>query len=198
MSSIGTEMSHTSRLQLFAMKTLLLESELKELEERGLAIGHLKTLQASEVVDTELFEADILRRGVKMADFYVLYYCIENTIRTLISERLREHYGPKWWDEKVPEEVTKEVKKRQEAERDTAMSIRSDDPLTYSTFGELIPIFDSNWADFSDTIRSQKAMRDTLSQLNKLRGVIAHSCDLNDDEITRFKLLIRDWLRIQT
>jgi len=180
------------------MKTLLLETDLRNLEDKGVEIGHAKTIQTSEVVDTELFEADIRRRAEKMADFYILYYCIENTIRVLISERMKEKYGPAWWDQKVPDTVKKEVKGRQEEERDTPMSIRSEDPLTYATFGELIPIFDANWDDFSDTIRSQRAMRSTLSQLNKLRGVIAHSSDLNDDEIIRFKLLIRDWLRIQS
>ena len=38
------------------------------------------------------------------------------------------------------------------------MSIRFEDPLTYTNFGELIGIFDSIGADFSDTLRSQKAM----------------------------------------
>ena len=40
------------------------------------------------------------------------------------------------------------MEKKQKEERDTAMSIRSEDPLAYTNFGELIPIFSSNWADF--------------------------------------------------
>ena len=78
------------------------------------------------------------------------------------------------------------------------MSIRSEDPLTYTNFGELIGIFDANWADFSDTLRSQKAMQQILSQFNKIRNVVAHSCELNEDEINRFKLLAKDWFRIQS
>jgi hypothetical protein len=78
------------------------------------------------------------------------------------------------------------------------MSIRSEDPLCYTNFGELIDILNANWADFSDTLRSQKAMQQILSQFNQIRNIIAHSCDLNEDEITRCKLLVKDWLRIQT
>ena len=37
-----------------------------------------------------------------------------------------------------------------------------------------------------------------LSQFNKIRNVVAHSCALNEDEITRFQLSVKDWFRIQS
>ena len=77
------------------------------------------------------------------------------------------------------------------------MSIRSDDNLSYTNFGELTDIFNSNWVDFADILRSRKSVQDTLCQFSNIRNIIAHSCELNDDEIVRFKLLIKDWLRIQ-
>jgi hypothetical protein len=186
------------RVRLFGMGNLTLESELLKLEESGISIGRSQQLKKQDVVDVDLFEADILSKARKMADFYVLYYCIENTIRRLISERMQEKYAAEWWSQKVPEKVQRDAKERQDREKDSPMSIRSTDPLTYTNFGELIDILNANWADFADTIRSQKAMQRILSELNSLRGVVAHSADLNDDEIARFQLLIRDWLRIQT
>jgi HEPN superfamily Swt1-like protein len=185
-------------VKLFGMHNLMLESELSKLEESGVQIEHTKTIQKAEVVDVELFENDILQQARKMADFYVLYYSLENSIRRLISERLSEKHGPTWWKSKVPLALQAEVEKKQKEERDTTMSIRSEDPLTYTNFGELIGIFDANWADFSDTLRSQKAMQQILSQFNKIRNVVAHSCELNEDEIIRFKLLVKDWFRIQS
>ena len=149
-------------------------------------------------MDVELFETDILQEARKMADFYVLYYSLENSIRRLIAERLAEKHGGTWWKDRVPEALQKEVEKKQKDERDTTMSIRSEDPLSYTNFGELIGIFDANWADFADTLRSQKAMQQILSQFNKIRNVVAHSCELNEDEIARFKLLVKDWFRIQS
>jgi len=184
-------------LKLFGIQNLMLESDLIRLEKSDIDIGHKVTIKEDKVVDVELFEQDILKAAKKMADFYILYYCIENTIRRLISERLREKYGPNWWGSKVSEHLRNEVEKRQTKEKESVMSIRSEDPLTYTTFGELIDIFNQNWDDFSDTIRSQKAMEEVLSNLNKLRRVIAHSCELNDDDIKRFELHIKDWLRIQ-
>jgi len=191
-------MSIADELKLFGMHNLLLESELDRLEARGIQIEHTKTIAKVSVVDVDLFESDILQEARRMADFYVVYYAVENSIRRLISERLGEKYQGNWWKERVPQGVQAEVEKKKREERDTTMSIRSDDPLTYTNFGELISIFDANWADFSDTLRSQKAMQAILGQFNKIRNVVAHSCLLNDDEITRFKLLVKDWFRIQS
>lgn len=185
-------------IKLFGMQNLLLESELKKLEESGVQIEHTKTIQKAEIVDVDLFESDILQEARRMADFYVIYYALENSIRRLISERLLEKHGLTWWQDKVPEGVRNEVAKKQKEEMDTSMSIRSEDPLAYTNFGELISIFDANWKDFSDTLRSQKAMQQILAQFNKIRNTVAHSCELNDDEITRFKLSVKDWFRIQS
>ena len=180
------------------MHNLMLESELSKLEDSGVQIQHAKTIQKSEIVDVELFESDILQEANKMADFYALYYSLENSIRRLISGRLAEKHGASWWAVKFPEGLQKAVRDKQQDERDTVMSIRSEDPLSYTNFGELISIFDANWDDFSDTLRSRKAMQSILSQFNKTRNVVAHSCELNEDEITRFKLLVKDWFRIQS
>ena len=185
-------------IKLFGMQNLLLESELKKLEESGVQIEHTKTIQKAEIVDVDLFESDILQEARRMADFYVIYYALENSIRRLISERLLEKHGLTWWNDKVPEGVRNEVAKKQKEEKDTIMSIRSEDPLAYTNFGELISIFDANWKDFSDTLRSQKAMQQILAQFNRIRNTVAHSCELNDDEITRFKLSVKDWFRIQS
>lgn len=186
------------RLKLFVMNNIILEKELIKLEDDGFQIDHKTTLKEDTEVDIELFEYDIIKSGKKMSDFYILYYCIENTIRRFISERLEEENGPNWWESCVPDTVKTEVNRRKDREKNSVMSIRSEDPLTYTTFGELINIFNHNWDSFSDTIRSQQAMERVLSQLNQVRGVIAHSCELNDDEIKRFELSIKDWLRIQS
>lgn len=185
------------QLMLFFARNLLLEKSLEKLEQEGIDIGHISTIKRHELVDTELFELEILKRARKMADFYVLYFSLENSVRKLIEDVLGENYGGKWWNLKVPDGVKDNVVRIQKDERDSAMSVRSDDPLDYTNFGELIDIFCANWEDFSDILRSKKAVQETLSPLNRIRNVIAHSCELNDDEILRFKLLIKDWLRIQ-
>jgi hypothetical protein len=184
------------RLRLFGMRNLMLEADLAAIEESGVAIEHARTIRRDELVDPDLFESDIRDSARRMADFYVLYFSLENSIRRLIAGRLREKHGLDWWNARVPSGVRAAVADKQKKEKDTPMSIRSDDPLTYTNFGELIDILNANWTDFGDTLRSPKAMQQILSQFNQIRNVIAHSVELSEDEILRFQLLIRDWFRI--
>jgi len=185
------------QLLIFGMKNQMLERELTKIEESGIEIGHIQTIKKDEPVDPDLFEHEILKKAKKMADFYVLYFSLENSVRKLIRDVLTEKYGPNWWDTSVPQGVVTAVKDKQKKEKESAMTIRSEDPLDYTNFGELIDIFNFKWDDFSNILRSKKAVQDTLSPLNLIRNVIAHSCELKDDEILRFTILIKDWLRIQ-
>jgi len=184
------------QIKVFGVNNLLLESALTKLENDGIEIGHISTVKKDDIVDKELFELEVRKIANKMADFYALYFCLENTIRRLITDVLEEKYGKNWWDTHVPDGVRVEVKKRQDEEKDTQRSLRSEDPLSYTSFGEYISIFEKNWSDFSDVLRSKKAVQQILSQFNQVRNVIAHSCELNDDEIMRFTLLVKDWMRI--
>jgi hypothetical protein len=188
----------SEQLKIFGMQNLMLESDLAKLEASGIDIGHVNTIRKDEVVDLDLFDSDILKDAKQMADFYVLYYALENSIRRVIRERLFEGRGANWWEDAIPEGVKNAVKDKQEKEKDTVLASRSEDMLSFANFGELITIIEANWDSFSDTIRSRKAMQQTLSQFNQIRNVIAHSCKLSDNDITRMKLLIQDWLNIQT
>lgn len=188
----------SDQIKIFGMQNLMLESDLAKIEDSGIDIEHKATVRKDELVDTELFERDIVITAKKMADFYELYFSLENSIRRLISSRLREKYGENWWDTSVPAGVREGVEDKQKKEKDSVIAMRSEDPLSYTNFGDLICILQHKWPDFSDTIRSQKAMQQTLSQFNLLRNVIAHSCELSDNDILRLKLLINDWLNIQT
>jgi hypothetical protein len=186
------------RLEHYAFRNLILEADLSNIEESGVDIQHIDTIHKADIVDTEYFEQNILAAARKMARFYVYYYAFENSIRSLISGRMEEKHGINWWELKAPSGVKLNVEDNKEKEKDTAMAIRSEDPLSYTNFGELIDIISHNWDDFSDTIRSKKAMASVISQFGKIRNVIAHSCELEDDDIIRLKLLIKDWFRIQS
>lgn len=188
-----------SFVRLFGMHNLMLETALNKLEDSGIDIGHKKIMtEENDAIDLQKFDLEIRNEATAMSEFYKIYYCLENTIRKLVSERLEELHGESWWDSKVPDAIKTEVKKKQKEERDSTMTIRSDDPLDYANFGELIDIINSNWADFADTLRSPKAVQQTLSGFNRIRNVIAHSCRLSEDEILRLKLAVRDWFRIQS
>ena len=197
MSSNNDELEN--RILVFGMKNILIETALDDIQVQGIDLGRQPMKPKEEIVDTELFEHDILVRAKRMADFYVLYYALENSVRRLITQVLSEKHPTDWWQVAVPDGVRQEAEKKQKAELETAMSIRSDESLAYTSFGELITIIMANWDEFKEILRSQKSVQETLSDFSKIRNIIAHSCDLSDEEIPRLKLLINDWfLRIQT
>src|SRR5689334_16263183 len=101
-------MSIADDVKLFGIQNLMLETELNKLEAKGIQIEHTRTIAKAEVVDIDLFESDILLEARKMADFYVIYYAVENSIRRLVSERLEDKHGPTWWKDKVPSGVQTE------------------------------------------------------------------------------------------
>ncbi|MDE1862994.1 MAG: hypothetical protein KGI33_08790 [Thaumarchaeota archaeon] len=186
----------SAQLRDFGMRNLQLEDDLKKIEESGIEIGHISTTSKKEIVDPDLFDTDIRQSAKRMSDYYVMFYCFENTVRKLVKQTLLEKYGVDWWENRIPDIIKKEVKERQEKEKDSVMTIRSlDDPLLYVTLGELLPIIEHNWSDFSDQFRSRKAVRQILSQLNQIRAVVAHNVELHDDESDRAKLSIKDWQR---
>ena len=131
-----------------------------------------------------------------MSQHYEVFYCLERSIRQLVQGRMKEAKGLAWWDSHVPQAVRDEVRKNQDRERDSGMTLRSEDPLDYTTFGQLGEVINTNWDVFSDTFNSQRAVSKVMTQLNTLRGPIAHCCPLSEDEIARLRLSVRDWFRL--
>ena len=192
-----SDMDLKNRVKLFGLDNLLLESTLSQIEKDGIEIGHANTLKKENIIDVEVFESDIRTQAKQMTELYYLHFCLENSIRRLISTRLRERYGTNWWEVRVPERVKTKVIRMQRNEKDTPFSERSEEKIFYTDFKDLIDIIEESWDDFSDTFRSMESVRSALTTLNILRRPIAHSALLNEDEILRFKLNIKDWIRIQ-
>ena len=96
----------------------------------------------------------------------------------------------------MPETIVLEVEKRMRREVDSGVTVRSSEPIDYTTFGELGEIIKKNWSIFGSMFNSQKAMEKVMANLNTLRGPIAHCTILAEDEVIRLKLSVRDWFRL--
>jgi len=134
-----------------------------------------------------------------------LFYCLDGSIRKLISQRLQENYGVDWWNAKkaegkdvVPQTVREYAKQSQETELTQAITLRSDDLIDYISFGHLADIIVSNWDIFGDMFTKREAVQRVLKLLNTLRGPIAHCCPLADHEIARLRLTVIDWFQIMS
>ena len=184
-------------IKLFGMSGLQLRAAI---DTAGSATGYqLQTGDSDAAYETVLadrFGSSLVQRAEAAANHYQVFFCLEVSIRGLVNDLIADSDGPAWWGrDRVPENVETEVRKRMRRDEETGMTSRSTDPLDFTTFGELNLIIQKNWDLFGGLFSNKRAVERVLSGLNSLRGPIAHCCDLAEDEVTRFELFVRDWLR---
>src|SRR6266850_622985 len=175
----------------FGMSGYLLTEELKKIEQQhGIELGHLpKSKAASAIESYPQFEQAVRTEAAEMSEHYEVIYCLEQSIRKLITETLQEGIGLDWWNTgKVPQEIQQEVAKRLKTEKESGMTQRSTTLIDYTTFGELSVIISANWDLFKTVLADQRAVARVMSNLNLLRGPIAHCSPMAEDEIERLRL----------
>jgi len=190
-------MNSIDQIELFVIKCAVIESDLRktlsEFSENALSKAESDDA-LSEYVSQ--FDIESRIRAKKMAQYYELFYMLENDIRKIIAETLEEVHGANWWDSCVDQQVKDEVTKNKKREAEAGISLRSDADIDYSTFGQLGEIIKKNWPDFAGMLSNQSALSRVIFQLNMLRAAIAHCGVLADDEVDRLKLTIKDWFRV--
>ena len=88
------------------------------------------------------------------------------------------------------------AKKNRENEEKSGVTPRSEGWLNYLTFGELSEVIKHNWKGcFEQMFSDLNAVQRIMSDLNRLRGPIAHCCLLPEDEIGRLELAVKDLMR---
>ena len=178
---------------------MLLEADLDAVEERyELDLGRQRS--ASSKIESEYFpqfSASLRAEAKNMSRHYELFYCLEKTIRELITDVFEASEDDDWWEALVPEVVKLNVKKAIKREKELAVTLRSADNIDYTNFGELGEIIKSNWNLFGGVVFTDiKAVERVMTNLNSLRNPIAHCSPLAEDEVMRLKLSLRDWFRI--
>jgi HEPN superfamily Swt1-like protein len=143
------------------------------------------------------FEQAVRAEAAQMSDHYEVFYCLEQAIRKLIAETLEDAAGTDWWNSgKVPPTIVASAAALVQKERDNGVTQRSDNAIDYTTFGELSVIITTNWDLFESILKSKRAVERVMANLNLLRGPIAHCCPMQEDEVDRLRLAVKDWFRM--
>ena len=190
-------MKKIDAVRLFRLNNLSIEAEVRRIEnELNVDLGHRK-IDKSNVETTYYpqFTERLRAEAAAMAAHYAIFYCLENSIREPIVQRLEETNGKDWWNTAVPELVRKNAEQNRRKEVSMGVTPRSVELIDYSNFGELGEIIKSNWNIFGDMSRDVRAVERVLSNLNTLRAPIAHCKALAEDEVLRLHLSLRDWFR---
>lgn len=185
-------------LKIFGMTNQLLEADLARIEAQyNIDLGREQGAEVLEEDYYSQFDEAIRTEASSMSKHYQLFYCLEKSIRLLITESLKEAEGANWWDSgRIPQRIHDDCAERIRRERDSGVTIRSEHAIDYSTFGELSQIIVGTWDIFGSLFNSQRALERVMGNLNILRGPIAHCAPLAEDEIIRLELSLRDWFRL--
>jgi hypothetical protein len=135
-----------------------------------------------------------------MSEFYEVFYCLENSIRNLVSDILFEAEGAGWWaGSRVDDKRIREpAGGRRKKEVDSGITARSERLIDYTTFGELSQLITDNWDLFEPVFNSKTAVSNVSNQLNLLRGPIAHCNPTDELEQDRLNLAVRSWFRLMS
>jgi hypothetical protein len=165
----------------------------------GIDLGHAGSIKKSrKASEYEQFESDLRVQAARMSEFYEVFYCLENSIRRLVKGVMYDAAGANWWDSARVDEnnIRKLAKARQKKELDSGISVRSEELIDYTTFGELSQLITDNMDIFETVFSSKLAVSNITNQLNLLRGPIAHCNPTDELEQERLNLAVKSWFRL--
>lgn len=177
-------------------KAVLLSADIAAREERGELLRTADPLLRPLLGKyEEFFSREIRDRAEKMTYVYGLFFCFENAVRDLVSQRLAERKGPDWWN-CVPENVRSRVeKKKKDIEENKWHQATVDSNIDHSLFGDLASIIVKEWQEFEDLFPNQHWVKQRLDELERSRNIISHGNLLPDSEVERIEQYLADWLR---
>jgi len=184
------------QIELFLSRSQRIQNDILGLSHLGFSLENLKN-ESKTIEILQSFPEKLLKESMDMSDCYQILYCFENDLREVINDIMHENYGDDWWEQHVIQKIKDDVKKRQGAEKDSVYYGRVDDPLYFTTLGEIKEIITGNYDIFTNHFRSKKFVDELLFQINRLRVVVGHSCMLEEMDVTTLKQNIERWYTIK-
>ncbi|GAB3811075.1 Swt1 family HEPN domain-containing protein [Kribbella italica] len=190
-------MTHEHSVRDWLFKGMAVEDLLNSLELDGISVRAAEDPGAVQrVLPLEDFSPSIRRSAVQALPAYLALFCLENSIRELVAERMQDSLGAEWWDSGTSTELRKKVGGRQEKEGANRWHIRRGaQEIYYTDFGDLIAIIRRNWEAFEDLFPDQNWVINRLTELEASRNIVAHNNILDERELLRIRMYLQDWTR---
>lgn len=190
-------MRQEEAIKLFSLNNLGIEASIRKIEKTfNIDLGH--SIKSESTLDKSYypqFSERIRNEASRMARNYIIFYCLENSIRELIEQRLREEHGDDWWNLSVPDSIKQNAEQNRKKELASGVTPRSTNLIDFTNFGELGELIKANWDTFGDMFYDMQSVLKVLATLNTLRAPIAHCTALAEDEELRLSLGLKDWFR---
>ena len=153
-------------IKLFGLNNLMIESEIRRIEKEHSVDLSRRYIQEQNLDQKYYLQFSEQHRAEahRMSTNYEIFYCLENSIREIIVQRLEEEFGDDWWNSVVPDAVKKNAEKNQKKEMESGFTLRSKNLIDFTSFGELGEIIKANWDTFSDLFRESPSCCECFSK----------------------------------
>ncbi len=189
-------------LYSFAFRGLLAEEALdkagrkKYLTEEAFFSEDLARKLHFDEIDTKYVE-----QSKTMITVFATITAFENASREFVYMTLVGAYGTEWWGKGIQNSIREKAQSRKNLETKVKWHVhRGDAMMSYLEFGDLPKIICSqgNWPCFEPFFgfpNAQEWVKTIFDAIEKSRNVIMHSGVLDELDIIRVGINIRDWLR---
>src|SRR4051812_49136859 len=125
--------------ELFTLKSAAITADLMRVaDEQNLNKLKSDVERATDaMIAPHLSQVDFSIRAaaIRMAEFYQIFYMLENDIRQFVAGVMVETYEKDWWEKHVPEPVRSYAKSSRDRESKEGLPPRSKNLIDYLTFG---------------------------------------------------------------
>ena len=183
-------------MRQFVFNAMLAQNSLSQLASDGISVTGTAATPPVITVEEFGFSHRIVYDAKKMSSVFMAFFCVENSARDLIAERLLTRKGTDWWTTAVPLKIQQAVQKLKDKEAENRYhSARSTSLIGYTLFGNLAQIIIANWQEFEDLLPDQAWVISRFTDLEMSRNVIMHTGTLPQIEVDRIESILRDWTR---
>jgi hypothetical protein len=187
----------SGKVKNFIFSGLLASHATKDMEASGLLRS--RAVSGDERKEQDLFSSveESIRSGAKaMQRSFRTLFVLENVVRSLIDERLKDKYGSDWFDTKATAAMkSKLLERRSKEEKNQWHAGRNKEPLFYMDFADLAKLIVNYWSEFEDLLPTQSWVQSRLDEAERSRNVIAHTNVLSSEEASRLEMYLRDWIK---
>lgn len=188
--------STTSQLYNFAFRGLLAEEALDSVGRRGKLFLKMADDEIIKALALESLDEIHVANAKTMAIVYTAIAAFESGVRELVVKILTDKHADEWWEKGFSKNIRDRAMKRLEDEQHARWhSQRGQDPINYTTLGDLKNVMQNNLLDFEDLVGSITWAAGIFDVVERSRNVIMHSGILEREDIDRLGVNIRDWVK---
>lgn len=189
-------MNNSTKLYDFVFRGLLAEEALDREGRKNKYHLDLQDEDISNALSIDVLDDVHIANAKSMAVVYTAIAAFENNVREMVTKTLIEKHKEDWWEKGVSSSIRDRAHNRMKDEQSARWhSQRGQDPINYTTFGDLKSIMQNNWDVFEVSIGNLAWASGIFEMVERSRNVIMHSGMLEKEDIARLGVNIRDWVK---